>query len=117
MTAARVKLVIEVGATFRKTIACYNADGSPMSFVGISPVMQIRQRLSDPDPLLTLNLANGRIEAVPGALMLWIGADVTDTISAKKGVYDLELHTIADASEVVRLIEGDVEFRPAVTRG
>jgi hypothetical protein len=112
---AQYDLTIQQGATYRRTFR-WLADGDPVSLTGFVARMQIRRSVRAPEVLVSATTENGRLtlNAPAGEVSLELPASVTAAITARTGVYDLELE---DAGGVVtRLVEGAVEFVPEVTR-
>jgi hypothetical protein len=105
-------LYIEQGATFTVTFEWRedSATGPLIDTAGYSPRMQIRQRPGS-SVLLTVDSS---ITAVGGIIALRIGADITATLT-HSGVYDIELHSVSDSTEVVRLAQGAVTLSREVT--
>lgn len=118
MSAAKLDLTIEAGATFRQTLLYQDPNGVAVPLTGYFARMQIRARADDPEILHTMTSPADGIAVGPlaGEIHLRIGADVTNTFLFKNAVYDLELAMTADPTEVVRLVEGKVTVNPNVTR-
>lgn len=118
MSAAHYDLTIEQGATYSVRFEWREDDGSSppsgplMDVTGYTPHMQIKTQLGG-DVLATFTLASG-LSASAGVVELHIGADVTAALP-RGGVYDIELHNTADATEVIRLVQGAVELSREVT--
>lgn len=117
MAAAKLKLVIEQGATFRKTLT-WKA-GTPsvaVDLTGCTARMHIRSEIASPTPLVTLTTENGGITlgGVAGTIVLLIAATATAAFAWEAGVYDLEI--ILANGDVRRLVYGPVSVSPEVTR-
>jgi hypothetical protein len=79
--------------------------------------MQIRKKITDAAPILTLTTANAGIvltDAVNGEFEIVITDTATAALTIKTGVYDLEF--VAPGGDVSRLLQGAVEVSPEVTR-
>lgn len=121
MAAGRDNIVIEKGATFNKTYLYKDSDGAAIDISTYEGRMQVREHIDSATVLvdLTSSPAAGIIiepGAETGRIDIKIGADVTDTLNFSTGVFDLELYIVADTTEVIRLVEGAVSLRSAVTR-
>lgn len=118
MTPAEIDLTIYQGATFRRTFQWKTGSpATPVDLTGYTARMQIRKKVTDATPVLTLTSAAGGITFTnrsQGQFEIVISADATAALTIKTGVYDLEL--IAANNEVTRLIQGTVEVSPEVTR-
>jgi hypothetical protein len=108
---------IEQGATYTKQIVWKDGGGVPMDLTGFSARMQIRKTLGSTKVLASLATSPGSGIALGGALgtvVLTLSATLTAAITETAGVYDLEL--VSAGGVVTRLLEGDVEIKPGVTR-
>lgn len=117
MTAAKMKLAIEQGATFSKVIT-WKA-GTPAVEVDLSGClarMQVRSKITDPVVLVELTTENGGITlgGVAGTITLFISATDTSALGWAFGVYDLEIVYLD--GRVRRLMSGPVTVSPEVTR-
>jgi FlaG/FlaF family flagellin (archaellin) len=116
MAAAVYDILIEQGATFQLHVVYKDSSENPIDLSGYTARMQVRQKYSDPDALLTLTTENGGISlgGVTGTIDVTSSATDTAELTTKCGVYDLELQNAAGI--VTRLIEGNVTITPEVTR-
>lgn len=76
----------------------------------------MRKSVTSSDALKTLTTENGGITlgGSTGAITLYISPAETSGIRWESAVYDLALY--APGGDVYRLVEGDVNVKPAVTR-
>jgi hypothetical protein len=116
VAAAKHDILIEQGATFRLNLVWKDSVGTPVNLTGYSARMQVRRSLNTPTPLLDLTTANGAITlgGINGTIAVIASATLTDDLTARFAVYDLELQS-ADGT-VTRLIEGKATISPEVTR-
>lgn len=116
MPAGQYNITVEQGATFKRTFAWNNHDGSPVSITGCSARMQIREKVDSSTALITISTGSeGGISMVePNLIEVEITPTQTSSLKFEKGSYDLKL-TQPDGT-VVRLIEGRVNLSLAVTR-
>ena len=117
MAAAKLKLMIEQGATFRKVLTWKS--GTPAAAVdltGCTARMQMRAEIDSATPLVSLTTENGGIAlgGVAGTIELLITATATAAFTWTSAVYDLEI--ILANGDVRRLVYGLVTVSPEVTR-
>lgn len=89
---------------------------TPVSLAGYTARMQIRLRLQDAVPVLSLTTENGGIvlDDVAKTITVVISAEQTATLNFSQAVYDLEF--ISSGGEVNRFAEGNILLKPEVTR-
>lgn len=116
MAAASLDILIEQGATYTQSLVWKDSSGDPLDLTGFTARMQVRKTKNATTTLLEATTENGYITVgtTDGTIEIEIPAEITAAITAKRGVYDLEL--ISGAGKVTRLIEGGVEFSGEVTR-
>lgn len=116
MAAILYDLSIEQGSTFPLSIVWRDPLKVPIDLTGYSAAMQVRKTYSDPTALITASTANGKITlgGILGTVSVVIPASDTSSVSFKRGVYDLEL--TSPTGVVSKLLRGDVEMIPEVTR-
>ncbi len=109
-------LTIYVGATFTRRVVWKDSLGALVNLTGYTARMQIRQSVRNPEILLTLTTENSGITlgGAAGTIDLLLSNTQTAAITARAGVYDLEL--IDNTGVVTRLLQGAVEFSAEVTR-
>jgi len=115
MTAARLPLTIEQGATWKHALIV--RDGAqPRDLTGYTARMQIRKLVTSTEFLAELTVANGRIAitALQGRIDLVLSAELTAGLPPGPSVYDIELESAA--GEVTRLLQGTVRIDAEVTR-
>lgn len=120
MAAAVLNIIVEQGATFRKTLTWKTGDPAvPVNLFGYHARLQFRPTLQDTStPLISItDVANSQGQIVlgesAGTIELYIKDTATDTLTAN-GVYDLEL--IAPNTDVIRLVQGKYTVKLNVTR-
>ena len=117
MPAGELDIYIEQGATFRKTLTWKTGSPAmPVDLTGYSARLQVRAKIDDAEPLLSLTTENGGITlgTTDGTIALYLSATDSAAIDWKKGLYDLEL--TAPNGDVTRLVAGSVEVSFEVTR-
>jgi hypothetical protein len=120
MAAAKENLTIENGITYEKTWVYADADRVPISLAAYEARMQIRERIDSPNFIVELTSTVGGINlelgGETGRIDIRIAANVTETFSFDRAVYDLEIYKPADATTVYRLVGGSVILKGGVTR-
>lgn len=117
MAAAKLKLTIEQGATFRKTLTWKTgATPTPVNLTGCTARMQLRSEVASPTVLLSLTTENGGIAlgGTSGTIVLLVSATATALITWAAAVYDLEV--VFANGDVRRLVYGPVTVSLEVTR-
>ncbi len=115
--AACHPLTIDKGSDWEQTFIYLNPDGvTPIDLTGYTARMEIRPSVSSDIIIATLNTTNGKIIINPlkGEIITKLPNAETSAIAETKGVYDLEL--LDTGFLVTRLIQGNVDIRPEVTR-
>ena len=124
MSAGKIDLYAEQGATLTKRFV-KRRNGEPVDLSGYSAKMQIREDLDIAAPLVATFTSGGvgasiTLGGVEGTVALRIGADVTRAWTVppeggRLGYYDLVLIETGDATQVVRLLRGQVFLSPGLT--
>lgn len=117
MAAAKLKLLVEQGATFRKTLTWKaGTPAVPVDLTGCTARLQFRSEVTAAAPLVTLTTENNGIVlgGVLGTIELVITATATAGFTWTSAVYDLEI--VFATGDVRRLIYGAVTVSPEVTR-
>lgn len=108
---------IEQGATYTFTLTWKDSTNTPVDLTGYTARMQLRRTVPSTDTLLSLTDSDGiafAADRTTGVLTVTMTAAQTAALTGTSAVYDLEL--ISASGVVYRLIEGDVEISPEVTR-
>ena len=111
-------ITIHCGATFKLEVAWADSASTPIVIAPLQARMQIRQRRTSTTTMASLSSATGEIlldSPTAGIIKIRIPATVTETI-LKDGVYDLELFSTTDTTEVDRLLQGRVTVSREVTQ-
>lgn len=117
MTAFKLNLKIDQGATFTKVVTWKTGSPAlPVNLTGCSARMQVRETLEATEKLLELTSENGGITlgGALGTVALRVEADDTAAFTWSSGVYDLEIEFVGGT--VRRLLAGTVTVSPEVTR-
>jgi hypothetical protein len=116
VSAAYYKITVEQGSTWRRVLTV-NDDGGPADLTGYSARMQVRETVGSPAPLLELTTETGggiTVDGPAGQLTLLITDEASTAWTWRYGVYDLELES--PGGEVERLLRGELQVDPEVTR-
>ncbi|ENV08306.1 hypothetical protein F966_02980 [Acinetobacter higginsii] len=116
MPAAKLKLKIEQGTTFRQSLD-WKSNGEPVNLTGYTARMQMRNPIDSPIIIHELTTENGGItfsDVLTGKIELFITADNTSAFIFDSCVYDLEM--VAPNTDVIRLLEGEITLSKEVTR-
>ena len=109
--AAVSNLYIDQGADYSTTISLTDSNGNILSLTGYSAAGQIRKTYSSSTASGTFTTA---IAAASGQVTLSLTDTETSAIPAGRYVYDL---TITSASSITtRVVEGQINVTPSVTR-
>lgn len=118
MAAGKKNIVIEKGATFKMSLLWKDQNNAPVDLTGYTARMQVRKTISSDTALLSLTTENGDIVlgGTAGTILIEVSDADTSAIpdNVKSGVYDLEMESASGI--VTRLIEGEADIRPEVTR-
>lgn len=115
--AARHRLLIEQGATFRKHFLWTDAANVPIDLTNCTARLQMRECVDSPDVLLELTTENGGIAlgGTAGTIDLLVEDAATSALTWDTGVWDLEIQ-FGVLGDVVRLLQGGVVVSKEVTR-
>lgn len=126
MAAARYNFEVPVNGTWRKTLRLTEPAGSrllvskrkPLNLTGYHAKMQVRARLTSPDPLLTLSTRltdspDGLIEPLDSTGVIRWTVDLTDRTFPSNAVYDLLVYDLDGFPDPI--LEGQIFFVAGVT--
>jgi hypothetical protein len=109
-----VTLTCPQGATYRRTLT-WKIGTYPVNVSGYSARMQVRESFDSQTYLVNLTSENGiTLGGSLGTIVLYI-SDI-DTSNIRAGVYVYDLEVIAPNGDVTRLIQGNFNVTPEVTR-
>ncbi len=99
-------LKIFQGADLDRTFTYKDENGALVNLTGFTARAQVRTSLEGDQVLLDMTDANGRIVlgGANGTIQLLVTAAITTALTARKGVWDLEL--IDGSGVVTRLLQG-----------
>lgn len=105
-------LVIDQGTTFQADIDVTDAAGDALDLTGYTAAGQMRKTYASTtatDFTASIQSASG------GTVRISLSATQTTAIKAGRYVYDVEI-TKTSTGEITRVIEGQIEVTPGVTR-
>ena len=106
-------LTIDQGASFKAEIDVKDADGDALDLTGFTGAGQMRKTYASSTATnFTVEFKSPR---TTGTLTISLTATQTNAIKAGRYVYDVEITKTADA-EVTRVVEGQIDVTPGVTR-
>jgi len=104
-------LTVDQGSTFTANIDCSASDGNTLNLTGYTVAAQLRKTYdSATSTAFTSAIAN----ATGGRLTISLNATQTNALGAGRYVYDVEINSASGV--VTRVVEGQVEVTPGVTR-
>lgn len=114
MAAGTLDFTIEQGATFNLLLT-WKIDGTPVNLTNWTARLQARVDVDDTEVVLSLTTGAGiTLGGAAGTISLDQSATQTAILPAGNYIYDLEL--ISGASAVTRLVQGELNISPEVTR-
>ena len=106
-------LTIDQGASFKAEIDVKDADGDALDLTGFTGAGQMRKTYSSSTKTdFAVEFKNPRSS---GTLSISLTAVKTNALKAGRYVYDVEITKTSDA-EVTRVVEGQIDVTPGVTR-
>ena len=104
-------ITIDQGTDYSATIDVTDTDGDALNLTGYTAAGQIRKTYSSSTKVdFTAAIAN----ASAGQVSISLTSAVTDAMKAGRYVYDLEV--TSSAGTKTRVLEGQIEVMPGVTR-
>jgi hypothetical protein len=105
-------LSVDQGSTFSVEIDVTDADGDALNLAGYTAEGQIRKTYSSST---STSFQSSISNVTGGTVKIELSATATNGMKAGRYVYDVEI-TKTTTSEVTRIVEGQIEVRPGVTR-
>jgi hypothetical protein len=116
VSAGDYNTVIDQGADWYINFQYEDSNGAPIDLTNYAAKMQLRSLPNSASAVLTLTQNNGiTITGATGLLEVHATATQTGNIDAGYYYYDLEI-TAPITNVVTRLIQGQIEVNPQVTR-
>jgi hypothetical protein len=113
--AVAYNVVIDQGADWFLNVTYDNPDGTPVNLTGYTAALQLRSLPTD--PVSVLSLTTGAGITITGATgLVEIRATATQTRAIDEGIYYYDLEITSVSGVVTRLIQGQADVSPEVTR-
>ena len=109
--AIHSNLFIDQGATFSADIDVTDVDGNEIDLTNYTVAGQIRKTYSS---LTATDFTASIQNAIGGTIRIELSAAETGALKAGRYVYDVEI--TSDTNVITRVLEGQVEIMPGVTR-
>ena len=109
--AIYANLTVDQGSSFESTIDITDSENNPVNLTGYTFRGQIRKTYAS-----TTSVSFTITSSTPtgGSIKLVLSAEQTSEIKAGRYLYDVEI--ISSTNTVTRVIEGQIEVTPRVTR-
>jgi hypothetical protein len=115
MAAGTLDFTIEQGATFNLLLT-WKIDDVPVNITNWTARLQARVDVEDAEVILSLTTSNGGI-TLGGALgTISLDQTATQTALLPAGGYIYDLEMISGVGAVTRLVQGELNISPEVTR-
>ena len=107
-------LTVDQGSTFSVEIDVTDSAGDPLNLTGYQVAGQIRKTYSSNT---FTNFAASVYNNIGGVVKIELSAATTNAMKAGRYVYDVAIsRTINSVDEVTRIVEGQLEVKPGVTK-
>jgi len=115
MSAGKVNLIIDQGADWYQNFIYQYSTGTAINLTGYTAELQLRSNVANSIAALTLTTGSGiTITGATGTIALHATAAQTTAISAGFYQYDLEITSATNI--VTRLVYGQIQVTPQVSR-
>lgn len=104
-------LTIDQGSTFKADIDVTDSDGDALNLAGYTVAGQLRKNYSSST---STDFTASVTSTTNGTIRISLSATQTNGLKAGRYVYDVEI--TSSTGEVTRVLEGQVEVTPGVTR-
>lgn len=115
MAAGTLDFTIEQGATFNLLLT-WEIDDVPVNITNWTARLQARVDVEDTEVILSLTTANGGITLGGAAGTISLDQTATQTALLPAGTYVYDLELISGVGAVTRLVQGELNISPEVTR-
>jgi hypothetical protein len=103
-------LTVDQGASFSANIDVTDSDGDALNLDGYNVAGQIRKTYSS---TTAVDFTASIVNASAGVVQISLSATQTNNMKAGRYVYDVEINS---GGTITRVVEGQVEVTPGVTR-
>jgi hypothetical protein len=115
MAAGTLDFTIEQGATFNLLLT-WEIDDVPVNITNWTARLQARVDVEDTEVILSLTTSNGGITLGGAAGTISLDQTATQTALLPAGTYVYDLELISGVGAVTRLVQGELNISPEVTR-
>jgi hypothetical protein len=115
MAAGTLNFTIEQGATFNLLLT-WEIDGTPVNITNWTARLAARVDVEDSEVILSLTTSNGGITLGGAAGTISLNQTATQTALLPAGTYVYDLELISAVGAVTRLVQGELNISPEVTR-
>jgi predicted MFS family arabinose efflux permease len=115
MAAGTLDFTIEQGATFNLLLT-WKIDGTPVNITNWTARLAARVDVEDSEVILSLATSNGGITLGGAAGTISLDQTATQTALLPGGTYVYDLELISAVGAVTRLVQGELDISPEVTR-
>jgi len=115
MAAGTLDFTIEQGATFNLLLT-WKIDGTPVNITNWTARLAARVDVEDTEVILSLTTSNGGITLGGAAGTISLNQTATQTALLPAGTYVYDLELISAVGAVTRLVQGELNISPEVTR-
>jgi len=115
MAAGTLNFTIEQGATFNLLLT-WEIDGTPVNITNWTARLAARVDVEDSEVILSLTTTNGGITLGGAAGTISLNQTATQTALLPAGTYVYDLELISAVGAVTRLVQGELNVSPEVTR-
>lgn len=105
-------LTIDQGSTFSVEIDVTDSSGDPLNLTGYTVAGQIRKTYSSST---SINFTASVYSNIGGTVKIELSATTTNAMKAGRYVYDVEI-TQTSSGDITRIVEGQLEVKPGVTK-
>lgn len=109
--AIYANLTVDQGSSFESTIDITDTENNPVNLTGYTFIGQIRKTYAS-TTFVSFTITS--VNPTSGSIKLVLSAEQTSEIKAGRYLYDVEI--ISSTNTVTRVIEGQIEVTPRVTR-
>jgi hypothetical protein len=115
MAAGTLNFTIEQGATYNLLLT-WEIDSVPVNITNWTARLAARVDVEDTEVILSLTTSNGGITLGGAAGTISLNQTATQTALLPAGTYVYDLELISAVGAVTRLVQGELNISPEVTR-
>jgi hypothetical protein len=113
--AVQYNVEIDQGADWFLNVTYEQPAGTPVNITNYTSALQLRSLPTDPTAVLSLATGSG-ITITGASGLVAIRATATQTRAIDEGIYYYDLEITSPAGVVTRLVQGQADVSPEVTR-